>query len=285
MSTRKQRVVIVGNGMVGHRFVERLSAHAGAAEFEITVIGEERGPAYDRVNLSKFFEGKDAGALTLATREWYEQAGVRLILGDAVAALDREAKCLTTRGGLTLSYDKLVLATGSSPFVPPIEGRDAPGCFVYRTLDDLEAIRDYAANENVGVVIGGGLLGLEAANALRNLGLETHVVEMAPRLMPVQVDDIGGAILRRRIEALGVAVHLGVSAKQILADDRGQVAGLQFTDGGELPAEVIVFSAGIRPRDELARAAGLAIGPRGGVEVDPRCRTSDPDILAVGECA
>src|SRR5450755_272755 len=199
----RKRLVVVGNGMVGHRFVESIASRGQAGELEITVLGEEARPAYDRVNLSKFFEGGDAGKLALASPEKYAAAGVRLVLGDPVASIDRVSKRIQTRGGLVLDYDQLVLATGSSPFVPPIEGRNAPGCFVYRTIDDLEAIGAAAASASVGVVIGGGLLGLEAANALRNLGLETHVVEMAPRLMPLQVDDMGGAILRRHIEGLG----------------------------------------------------------------------------------
>jgi nitrite reductase (NADH) large subunit len=273
--------------MVGHRFIETLVAHRSAGDFEITVLGEESRPAYDRVNLSKFFEGGDAGTLSLANPARYEEAGVRLVLGDPVTSVDRQAKRIRTRSGLVLDYDKLVLATGSSPFVPPLEGRSALGCFVYRTIDDLQAIGAAAASAsaNVGAVIGGGLLGLEAANALRNLGLETHVVEISARLMPVQVDDMGGAILRRRIEALGVAVHVGVSAKRILTDEVGRVAGVQFADGGELRASLVVFSAGIRPRDEIARACGLTLGVRGGIEVDDRCRTSDPDISAIGECA
>ena len=273
--------------MVGHRFVESIASRGQAGEIEITVLGEEGRPAYDRVNLSKFFEGGDAGKLALASPEKYAAAGVRLVLGDPVASIDRVSKRIQTRAGLALDYDQLVLATGSSPFVPPVEGRDAPGCFVYRTIDDLEAIAAAAASPtaNVGAVIGGGLLGLEAANALRNLGLETHVVEISPRLMPVQIDEMGGAILRRRIEALGVAVHLGVSARRILLEDDGRVAGIQLSDGGELRASLVVFSAGIRPRDEIARACGLVLGPRGGIEIDARCRTSDPDIFAIGECA
>ena len=283
----RQRLVVVGSGMVSHRFVERMvaSTAGGGAAFDITVVGEEPRAAYDRVNLSKFFEGKDAAGLALADPAWYEKAGVQLMLGDPVAAIDRGDKRVRTRSGAVLPYDKLVLATGSSPFVPPVPGHDLPGCFVYRTLEDLEAIRAHAATVNVGVVIGGGLLGLEAANALRNLGLETHVVEMAPRLMPVQVDDIGGAILRRRIEALGVGVHVGMSTKRIAAGENGRVSALQFADGGQLPTEMVVFSAGIRPRDELARAAGLGIGRRGGIQIDARCLTSDADILAIGECA
>jgi nitrite reductase (NADH) large subunit len=288
MSKATQRLIVVGNGMVGHRFVESLQASGRAADFELTVLGEEPRPAYDRVNLSKFFEGGDASRLALASAEKYAQAGVRLILGDPAASLDRPSKRIRTRAGLELGYDRLVLATGSSAFVPPIQGRDAPGCFVYRTIEDLEAIGAAAsasAAAHVGAVIGGGLLGLEAANALRNLGLETHVVELSSRLMPVQIDEVGAAILRRRIEALGVAVHLGISTKRILTDESGRVAGLQFSDGGELRASIVVFSAGIRPRDELARAGGLTLGPRGGVEIDRHCRTSDPDIFAIGECA
>src|SRR6185369_2529588 len=181
-------------------------------------------------------------------------------------------------------YDKLVLATGSYAFVPPIEGRDASGCFVYRTIDDLEAIQAYAATVKVGVVIGGGLLGLEAANALMNLGLETHVVEFAPRLMTLQVDDVGGAVLRRRIEALGVQVHLSTSTSRIVSEG-GRVVKLEFGSDSELDAGMVVFSAGIRARDQLGREAGLALGQRGGVEIDSRCRTSDPDIYAIGECA
>jgi nitrite reductase (NADH) large subunit len=277
------QLVIVGNGMVGHRLVE-LCRDSG--QFEITVIGEERRAAYDRVNLTKFFDG-GAEPLALTSAEAYAATGVRLVLGDAVAGIDRAAKVVRTATGLALPYDKLVLATGSSPFVPPVEGRDAPGCFVYRTIEDLEAIAAAAsvATAGVGVVIGGGLLGLEAANALRNLGLETHVVEIAPRLMALQVDEAGGAILRRHIETLGVAVHTGVSAKRVVTDETGRAMGLQLSDGGALDTSLVVFSAGIRPRDELARAAGLAVGRRGGIEIDARCRTSDPDILAIGECA
>jgi len=285
MANSRKRVVVVGNGMVGHRFVEALAARRNDHDFEITVVAEETRPAYDRVNLSKFFEGEAAAKLALASRDQYEAAGIHLVLGDPIVAIDREAKQVRARSGRELGYDKLVLATGSVPFVPAIEGRGAPGCFVYRTIDDLEAIGAAAATARVGAVIGGGLLGLEAANALRNLGLETHVVEISPRLMSVQMDEMGAAILRRHIEALGVAVHLGASARRILTDEAGRVAGVQLADGGELRASLVVFSAGIRPRDEAARACGLAIGPRGGVQVDERCRTSDLDVLAIGECA
>jgi nitrite reductase (NADH) large subunit len=293
MSTSiKPKLVVTGNGMVGHHFVERAIACRLADLWNIVVLAEEPRPAYDRVNLSKLFEGNRAQDLSLVAPGQYEQAEVDLRLGERAVHIDRAAKVVRTSEGRDIAYDKLVLATGSYPFVPPVENRTASGCFVYRTIEDLEAIQGYASQASVGVVVGGGLLGLEAANALRNLGLETHVVEVGPRLMPLQVDDMAGAILRRRIEALGVAVHTGMSTKRVMIDERnsrgdqsGKAVGLQFADGGELHADLVVFSAGIRPRDELARACGLPIGPRGGVVIDECCRTHDPDIFAIGECA
>jgi nitrite reductase (NADH) large subunit len=278
-----RRIVVVGNGMVGHRLVERLAA-AGPQRWHVTVVCEEPRLAYDRVNLSKLFDGEGADGLALASLAQYRDAGVDALVDEKVVAIDRAGKTVALASGRAIAYDQLVLATGSYPFVPAIEGRDLDGVFVYRTIEDLEAIRTHAASAEVGVVVGGGLLGLEAANALRKLGLETHVVEMAPRLMPLQVDEMGGAILRRQIEGLGVAVHAGMATKRIVGVD-GRVAGLAFADGGELAADLVVFSAGVRARDELARAAGLAIGPRGGVVIDDRCRTLDPDVLAIGECA
>ena len=279
----KQRLVVIGNGMVGHHLVDRL-CRDGLAAWDITVLAEETRPAYDRVHLSELFDGKTADDLALATVEGYEAFGVALVLGDAALAIDRERKVVVTASGRSFPYDKLVLATGSRPFVPPIAGRDAPGCFVYRTVDDLLAISDYATGCGVGVVVGGGLLGLEAANALKNLGLETHVVELAPRLMSVQLDEPGGAILRGLIEALGVAVHTTKTTREVVVEG-GKAGGLRFADEGVLAADLVVFSAGIRARDELARQAGLGIGQRGGVAVDGGCSTSDPDIFAIGECA
>jgi len=177
-----------------------------------------------------------------------------------------------------------VLATGSYPFVPPIPGRDRRGCFVYRSIEHLEVIRAAARRARVGTVIGGGLLGLEAAKALKDLGLETHVVEFAPRLMAVQLDEAGGRLLRRQIEALGVFVHTSKGTKEIV-DGAERAHRMVFADGTMLETDLIVYSAGIRPHDELARAARLAVGERGGIVIDDHCRTSDPDIYAVGECA
>ena len=176
-----------------------------------------------------------------------------------------------------LAYDELVLATGAAPFVPPVPGHELPGCFVYRTIEDLEAIREAARGARTGAVIGGGLLGLEAANALRGLGLETHVVEMAPRLMAVQIDEVGGATLARHVEALGLTVHTGAMTERILGDS--QVTGLALRDEEPLDLDLVVFSAGIRPRDALARTAGLALAERGGVLVDERCQHLGPEHL------
>jgi nitrite reductase (NADH) large subunit len=285
MSATRETLIIVGNGMVGHRLISTLVDLGATKRYRIITFSEEPRLAYDRVALSAFYSGMSAEDLCLVPAGFYQTWGIEVHVGDRATAIDTQKKLVTSNNGLSLAYDALVLATGSYPFVPPIPGRDARGCFVYRTIDDLVAIREWAKDSRQGVVIGGGLLGLEAANALLSLGLETHVVEFAPRLMPVQVDDGGGVALRRRIEVLGVRVHTAKDTRQIAVTDDGRVEKLVFADGSELPTDCLVFSAGIRPRDELARAAGLAIGQRGGVVVDEACRTSDPDIYAIGECA
>ena len=280
----KKSLVVIGNGMVGHKFLELLLEDRHRDDWQVVTFCEEPRFAYDRVNLSSFFSGKTAADLSLVEPGLYDDAGITVHRADRAAAIDREGKAVTSERGRAVPYDKLVLATGSSPLVPPIQGRETQGCFVYRTIDDLEAIRAYAAQARVGVVIGGGLLGLEAANALNHMGLETHVVEFAPRLMAMQVDEGGGQILRAKIESLGVSVHTGKHTTEIVSLE-GRVAEIRFADGGALAADMVVFSAGIRARDEIARECGLSIGERGGVVIDDRCCTSDPDILAIGECA
>jgi nitrite reductase (NADH) large subunit len=269
-----KRLVIVGSGMVGHRLVEAVRARDTGQRYEILVLAEERRPAYDRVRLSAWFDGEP---LDLASVD-----GVEVRLGEPALALDPAARKVSTAAG-TYAFDSLVLATGSYPFVPPVPGNDLTGCFVYRTVDDLEALTAYAEGKRTGVVIGGGLLGLEAANALGKLGLATHVVEFAPRLMPLQVDEAGGAMLRRHVEDLGLTVHTGRAAARIVGAHA--VSQVAFADGGVVRTDLVVFAAGVRPRDELARAAGLAIGTRGGIVVDDACRTSAEDIFAIGECA
>ena len=277
-----KKIVVVGHGMVGHKFIETLAANGVA--LDVTVLCEEPRPAYDRVQLSAYFSGKTAEDLSLVEDGFFERCGHKLMLGDAAVSIDREARTVTTRTGAVLPYDALVLATGSYPFVPPLPGKDRPGCFVYRTIEDLEAITAAAKGARIGTVVGGGLLGLEAAKALKDLGLQTHVVEFAPRLMAVQIDELGGRLLRSKIEALGVKVHAGKNTQQI-ADGVQARHRMSFADGDALETDVIVFSAGIRPRDELARAHGLEVGPRGGIVVDNHCRTSDASIYAIGECA
>jgi nitrite reductase (NADH) large subunit len=277
-----KRIVVIGNGMVGQRFLEQLVPRGG--DFDITVFCEEPRPAYDRVQLTSFFSGKTADDLNLAPRKFFQDRKLTLRLNDAVLAIDAQRKVVRSARYREVPYDQLVLATGSYPFVPPVAGKDRRDCFVYRTIEDLEVITAAARRSKVGTVIGGGLLGLEAAKALQDLGLETHIVEFAPRLMAVQLDDSAGRLLRRKIEALGAKVHLQRNTKEIVAGTERRQR-LAFADGTSLETDLVVFSAGIRPRDELARAAGLAIGERGGIQIDSRCRTSNPDIYAIGECA
>jgi nitrite reductase (NADH) large subunit len=278
----RPKLVVIGNGMVGQRLLESLASKPDA--YDITVLGEEPRAAYDRVQLSSFFSGKSAADLSLVANDFFEQHRIALHLGDKAIAIDRDAKLVRTAQGKQFEYDKLVLATGSYPFVPPLPGRDREHCFVYRTIEDLEAIRDAAEGSRIGVVVGGGLLGLEAAKALRDLGLETHVVEFAPRLMAVQLDEGGARVLRRKIEALGVRVHTGKNTLEIAPGETGRHQ-MKFADGTVLETDLVVFSAGIRPSDQLARDGGLAVGQRGGIIIDDDCRASDPDIFAIGECA
>ncbi|HJQ46242.1 MAG TPA: nitrite reductase large subunit NirB [Amycolatopsis sp.] len=283
-------LVVVGNGMVGHRLVEAVRAEDTESTWRVVVLAEEPRPAYDRVALTSYVDGWDAKALALSGSDYAGDPAVELRLNDPVKEIDRSAKTVVTASGFVQAYDALVLATGSRPFVPPVPGHDLPGCFVYRTIEDLDAIRaavEHAKETRLGraaaMVVGGGLLGLEAAKALRDMGLSPHVVEMAPRLMPLQVDDGGGALLRKLITELDLTVHTGTSANKIEQDRNRLTASL--TNGTELDLDLIVFSAGVRPRDDLARAAGIDVGERGGILTDVACRTSDRDVYAIGECA
>jgi nitrite reductase (NADH) large subunit len=280
----KQKLLVIGNGMVGHRLLECLMESGRSQTFDVTVFCEEPRLAYDRVGLSKFFEGKGAEDLALATLEEYQEAGFSVRIGQRCVDIDRAARIAVSSTGEKVPYDQLVMATGSYPFVPPVPGRDHPGCFVYRTIEDLEAISAWSKNAKTGAVVGGGLLGLEAANALLNMELKTHVVEFAPRLMTLQVDEVGGALLKKRIEGLGVTVHTGKNTVSIDAE-ADKVARMVFADGTSLETDMVVFSAGIRARDDLARKCGLAVGDRGGIVIDGDCRTSDENIFAIGECA
>ncbi len=279
----RKTVVVIGNGMVGHRFCERLVEFDTDKTIQLVTFCEEPRPAYDRVNLTKYFEHRTAAKLALGTSQWYEDNGITLYVGDRATAIDREKRVVRSQQGREIPYDHVVLATGSAPFVPPLPGIDKKGVFVYRTIEDLEQIIAYSKNVKKAAVIGGGLLGLEAAKAAYDLGLETHVVEFAPRLMPRQIDETGSKVLVGKINALGVQVHLNKNTKEILGN--GHVEGMAFNDGATLDVAMIVVSAGIKPRDDLARGCGLTVGQRGGVVVNDKLQTSDPDIYAIGEVA
>ena len=279
----RQTVIVIGHGMVGHRFCEKLVEFDVDRQYRIVTFCEEPRAAYDRVGLTNFFAHRDAEKLMLANLAWYEEHGIELHIGDRATRIDRRRQAVQSARGKTIHYDHVVLATGSYPFVPEVPGIKLRGVFVYRTIRDLEQIIAYAGQSRKAAVIGGGLLGLEAAKATYDLGLETHVIEFAQRLMPRQIDDSGSRLLVRKIEQLGVQVHLNKGTKQVLGEQ--SVTGIEFNDGGQLAVDMLVVSAGIRPRDELARDCGLQTGPRGGVQVDDHLRTSDPQIYAIGEVA
>jgi len=286
-----KRLVVVGGGMVAHRLVEALTERDPDGTWCVDVFAEESRPPYDRVALTSFFSGRDPDDLLLGTPDLWRRPGVRLHTNSPVQRLDTDRREVHARGR-TYGYDALVLATGSAAAVPPVPGADLPGSFVYRTVDDVAELRAWVearasgTSRTVrGAVVGGGLLGLEAAGALQAMGVESTVVEFAPRLMPLQVDDGGGAGLRRLIEGLGVTVRTGTATSRVKADRDGRVTRMDFADGTRLDVDVVVFATGVRPRDELARDAGLAVGERGGVVVDDACRTAVPDVYAVGEVA
>jgi nitrite reductase (NADH) large subunit len=279
----RRTLVIVGNGMVCHRLCESLRELDAGSRHRIVVLGEEPRPAYDRVHLTSYFEDTDADKLLLADAAWYADHEIELRLGARAVSVDREQRRVQLQDGSEIGYDVLALCTGSAPFVPPMPGVYKPGVFVYRTIEDLDAIAAYAQSARRVAVLGGGLLGLEAARAVQQAGLQTHVIEVAPRLMPRQLDDNAAALLRERVEALGVQVHLGRAPREITGD--AAVTGVAFSDGSELEVDMVIVSAGIRPRDELARQAGLELGERGGIVVDDELRTSDPSIFALGEVA
>jgi nitrite reductase (NADH) large subunit len=278
-----QKVVVIGNGMVGYKFCEKLRNKAKPDEIDITVYGEEPRPAYDRVHLSEYFSGKKSDDLLMAPRSWYEDNEINLLTSQLVTDIDRKYKTIKTHTGNMDLYDVLVLATGSSAFVPPIKGVDKEGVFVYRTIEDLEAIKAYGKKCRRATVMGGGLLGLEAAKALLDLELETSVIEFAPRLMPRQLDNKGAYILQKKLESLGIQVFKDKQTTEIAGSEL--IEKLQFSDDTSLETDMLVISAGIRPRDELARQCGLSVGERGGIVVDDSLKTDDDSIYAIGESA
>ena len=278
------KIIVIGNGMCSYKFCEKLVAKNSTHQFTIVVFGEEIRPAYDRVHLSEFFSGKSAEDLSLASTEWYTSNNIRLHLGDPVKNIDRNNKIIYSHSGITESYDYLVMATGSSAFVPSIPGVEKEGVFIYRTIEDLELMTDWAKRSKKGAVIGGGLLGLEAAKAMLDLGVsDTRIIEFAPRLMPRQIDDSGSKLLQSKLESLGLAIHTSKNTSAITGDK--SISGMSFSDNTTIDVDMLVISAGIKPRDELAIACGLETGVRGGIKVNDKLQTSDPYIFAIGECA
>ncbi|TRX07952.1 nitrite reductase large subunit NirB [Flavobacterium gawalongense] len=282
------KVIVVGNGMVGYKFCEKFIAKSGQEEYQITVFGEEPRRAYDRVHLSEYFAGKSADDLSLSTSNWYEENNITLNTSELITDINREQKTIHTHLEKTHTYDYLVLATGSSAFVPPIEGVDKEGVFVYRTIEDLDAIMAYAKKikqngATEAAVLGGGLLGLEAAKAVYDLGLNPHVVEFAPRLMPRQLDKGASDMLQSKIEELNISIHLNKSTQYIAGEDA--ITGMMFEENELLKVDMLVISAGIKPRDELGRVSGLEVGVRGGIVVNNKMQSSDPYIYAIGEVA
>ncbi|GGD78249.1 nitrite reductase large subunit [Microbacterium murale] len=284
------RVVVVGAGMVAHRFVESVLSNTEGAVL-ITVIGDEGRHPYDRVGLTGYFSGSTPAELTL-DRAVFDDERVTLIADERVVRIDRRTHTVVTRTRQAIAYDTLVLATGSYAARVAVDGADLPGCFVYRTLDDVQELRRFVQHRSAelgrplrGAVIGGGLLGLEAAGALQGLDVDCTVVQSSDRLMSAQLDLAGGGMLRRLIEARGISVRTESRTTRIDPDESGAVTALEFQDGSFQRADVVIFTVGVRPRDELARNAQLDVHPRGGVLIDDRCRTSDPTILAIGEVA
>lgn len=278
-----RNIVVIGNGVVGHWFCRKLVEQGPLGPLHLVVFGEEPQTAYDRVRLSRCFTGEPEQSLELSPRTWYAEQDIELFTGERVVAVDRNRQMVTSSSGRVVRYDKLVFATGSAPLVPPVPGMDKAGVFVYRTLDDLKAIKRYSRSARTCAVMGGGLLGIEVAKAFIDMGVGTHLLESEPRLMPRQLDERGAEQLQRAIEALGVRVHPRTSASAVLGEHR--VRGLRFSRGDRLDVDMLIVTAGIRPRDELARASGLALARQGGILVDEQLRTSDPRVYAVGECA
>jgi len=280
-----RRLVVVGYGMVAHRLVEHLRELDLTGDWSIVVLAEENRPAYNRVALSSYLDGGSREGLTLPVAGPLGGPRADLRLGCPAVAVDPSARLVHSAAGDVLRYDALVLATGARPFVPPVPGHDLTGCFAYRTFDDVEAIRAHAVRGRPAVVVGGGLLGLEAANGLRLRGMAPSIVESAPHLMAAQLDAGAGRVLRELATDLGLRVHCPASLASVEAGTDGNVGGVRLADRTVLPADLVVFAAGVRARDDLAEGGGWDRGDRGGFLVDDFCRTSAPAVWAIGDCA
>jgi nitrite reductase (NADH) large subunit len=285
----KQRLVVIGNGMAGARAVEEVLARGGSEMFDITMFGDEPYGNYNRILLSNILSGiQDTSEIFLNPLDWYAENGITLHAGSPITEVDRFAKVVQSASGVRAHYDKLLIATGSRAFIPPIPGiftepgKLKPGVFGFRTIDDCSGIAAAAENGGKAAVIGGGLLGLEAARGLLHHGCEVHVVHLADHLMEQQLDAPGGAILKKTMEGMGVTVHVGKSTSQVLAEDR--VTGLAFRDGTELECGLVVVAAGIKPNAEIGMRAGLTV-ERAIVVDNHMLAVDDMSVYVVGECA
>jgi nitrite reductase (NADH) large subunit len=282
-TVKRSKIVLIGNGPVGFKFCEKFLKYRLGKQFDLVVYGEEKYPAYDRINLTKYFSDPAAEKLYLAPADWYEKNKIALKTGEKVVEINREDQWIKTQSGKVETYDRLILATGSSAYVPPLENMQLKGVFVYRTIEDLSSILDHFKSGQKAVVIGAGILGLEAARALLNAGMETTVVEVAQQIMPRQLDAAGAGILQHLIEELGLKLLTSKRAKTLRGNE--YVEGIEFADGTSIDADLVIISAGIRARDELARSCGLETGSTGGIDVNNYNLTADENIFAIGECA
>ncbi len=278
----RETLVVIGNGMAGCRAVEEILAR-DPDRYAITIFGAEPRVNYNRIMLSPVLAGeKEFDDIVINATEWYEDNGISLVSGDPVETIDRDAKAVVARSGLRVPYDKLVIATGSDPFIIPVPGHDLEGVVTFRDLDDVNTMLAAAANGGEAVVIGGGLLGLEAAHGLSLRGMKVTVVHLMPTLMERQLDEAAGYLLKEELESRGQTILTGANTKQIIGDGEGKVAGIELEDGTRIKASIVVMAAGIRPATGLAKAAGLEC--ERGIMVDDNMVSSDPDVLAVGEC-
>ncbi|GGJ41065.1 nitrite reductase large subunit [Sphingopyxis bauzanensis] len=276
----REHLVVIGNGMAGCRAVEELIAR-DADRYRVTIFGAEPRVNYNRIMLSPVLAGeKSFDDIVINDADWYAANGIALVAGDPVTAIDRAAKTVTTRSGTTESYDRLLIATGSDPFIIPVPGKDLPGVIAFRDMDDVSAMLAAADAGGDAVVIGGGLLGLEAAHGLSLRGMKVTVIHLMPTLMERQLDEAAGWLLKNALEARGQTILTGADTAEIVGD--GKVEGVKLKDGTLIPASLVVMAVGIRPSVALARDAGLAVGR--GIQVDDHMVTSDPAVLAVGEC-
>lgn len=279
----RERLIIVGNGMVSHQLCLELSKRNANENFEIRIFGDEPTPAYDRVHLTDYFKTLDTNSLSLGTKEWYSNRGYKLKTGTRIRSINSSSKQVTDLFGTNYEYDKLILATGSHPFIPPIQGIGANSVFAYRTLADAAKILSYAKGKRSAIVLGGGLLGLEAANALRELEIQTSVVELANGLLPRQLDQDASRVLEQQIRDLGVNPILGKGVGRIEESEGGLI--VHYNDQSTSHADMLVVATGVKPADELGATANLKLGARGGIVVDDTLRSSDSSIFAIGECA